>query len=48
MSFPTRATRFTYLRGLTRVTNWDRLKFATIILKKYALHKWHIYTDFVC
>ena len=34
------AMRFTYFRGLTRVTNWVRLKFAAMNLKKYALHKW--------
>ena len=34
------AMRFTYLRGLTRVTNWVSLKFAAIILKRYALHRW--------
>lgn len=34
------AMRFTYLRGLTRVTNWVRLKFAAMNLKKYALHRW--------
>ena len=33
------AMRFTYLRGLTRVTNWVRLKFAAMNLKKYALHR---------
>lgn len=32
--------RFTYIRGLTRVTNWVRLKFAAMNLKKYVLHKW--------
>lgn len=32
--------RFTYLRSLTRVTNWVRLKFAAMNLKKYAIHKW--------
>ena len=34
------AMRFAYLRGLTRVTNWVRLKFAAMNLKKYALHRW--------
>lgn len=34
------AMRFTYLRGLTRVTNWVRLKFAAMNLKKYAIHRW--------
>ena len=32
--------RFTYFRGLTRVTNWVRLKFAAMNLKKYVLHRW--------
>ena len=31
--------RFTYFRGLTRVTNWVRLKFAAMNLKKYVLHR---------
>lgn len=30
--------RFTFSRGLTRVTNWVRLKFAAMNLKKYVLH----------
>ena len=30
--------RFTFFRGLTRVTNWVRLKFAAMNLKKYVLH----------
>lgn len=29
--------QFTYLRGLTRVTDWVRLKSTTMNLKKYAL-----------
>jgi len=32
------AMRYTYYRGLTQVTNWVRLKFATMNLKKYAVH----------
>ena len=32
--------RFTYFRGLARVTNWVRLKFAAMNLKKYVLHRW--------
>lgn len=31
--------RYTYLRGLTQVTNWVRLKFAAMNLKKFAVHK---------
>ena len=27
-------------RGLSQVTNWVRLKFATMNLKKYAIHRW--------
>ena len=32
--------RLTYFRGLARVTNWVRLKFAAMNLKKYVLHRW--------
>ena len=32
--------RFSPYRGLTQVTNWVRLKFAAMNLKKYAIHKW--------
>ena len=32
--------RYTLYRGLTQVTNWVRLKFATMNLKKYALRIW--------
>ena len=32
--------RFIYIRGLARVANWVRLKFAAMNLKKYAIHKW--------
>ena len=32
--------RYTPYRGLSQVTNWVRLKFATMNLKKYALHRW--------
>jgi len=42
------AMQFTHLRGLIRNLGWVRLKFAAMNLKKYALHKWHIYADFVC
>lgn len=32
--------RYTNFRGLSQVTNWVRLKFAAINLKKYAIHRW--------
>ena len=31
--------RYAPYRGLTAVTNWVRLKFAAMNLKKYAIHK---------
>ena len=31
--------RYTLYRGLTQVTNWIRLKFAAMNLKKYAIHR---------
>ena len=34
------AMRYTLYRGLTGVTNWVRLKFAAMNLKKYAIHRW--------
>ncbi len=34
--------RYTLFRGLAQVTNWVRLKFAAMNLKKYAIHKWNI------
>lgn len=34
------AMRYTNFRGLTRVTNWVRLKFVAMNLKKYAVHRW--------
>ena len=34
------AMRYTPYRGLSQVTNWVRLKFAAMNLKKYALHRW--------
>lgn len=34
------AMRYTPYRGLSQVTNWVRLKFATMNLKKYAVHRW--------
>lgn len=33
------AMRYTPYRGLTAVTNWVKLKFATMNLKKMAIHK---------
>lgn len=41
--------RYTLYRGLTQVTNWVKLKFAAMNLKKLAMWKWrdgHSY-DFV-
>ena len=32
--------RYTQYRGLTQVTNWVKLKFAAMNLKKLALWKW--------
>lgn len=32
--------RYTHFRGLSQVTNWVRLKFAAMNLKKYAIHRW--------
>ena len=34
------AMRYTPYRGLAQVTNWVRLKFAAMNLKKYAIYKW--------
>ena len=34
------AMRYTPYRDLSQVTNWVRLKFAAMNLKKYALHRW--------
>ena len=34
------AMRYTQYRGLSQVTNWVRLKFTTMNLKKYAIHRW--------
>lgn len=33
--------RYTLYRGLTQVTNWVRLKFAAMNLKKYAIRIWY-------
>lgn len=40
--------RYTLFRGLAQVTNWVRLKFAAMNLKKYAIHSWrkHIFFSF--
>ena len=35
------AMRYTPYRGLTQVTNWVRLKFTAMNLKKYAIHRWN-------
>ena len=32
--------RYTLFKGLAQVTNWVRLKFAAMNLKKYAIHSW--------
>lgn len=34
--------RYTLFRGLTQVTNWVRLKFAAMNLKKFAIHRWNM------
>lgn len=34
------AMRYTNFRGLSQVTNWVRLKFAAMNLKKFAAHRW--------
>ena len=36
------AMRYTPYRGLEQVSNWVRLKFAAMNLKKYAIHKWNM------
>ena len=35
------AMRYTQYRGLTQVSNWVKLKFAAMNLKKYAIHRWN-------
>ena len=40
------AMRYTLLRGLPQVTNWVRLKFAAMNLKKLAIHKWNCFSQF--
>ncbi len=45
------AMRYTQYRGLTQVSNWVKLKFAAMNLKKYAIHKWEMdkrYHDPLC
>lgn len=39
------AMRYTPYRGLAKVANWVRLKFACINLKKLAVHKWKFATS---
>ena len=34
------AVDFNHIYDISQVTNWVRLKFATMNLKKYALHRW--------
>ncbi len=36
------AMRYTPYRGLSQVTNWVRLKFAAMNLKKFAIHRWNM------
>lgn len=40
LPMPQNAMRFKYLSNLTCITNWLRLKFATMNLKKYTMHRW--------
>ncbi len=35
------AMRYTQYRGLAQVSNWVKLKFAAMNLKKYAIHSWN-------
>ncbi len=42
------AMRYTHYRGLTQVTNWVKLKFATMNLKKMAGWKWKSFLSFLC
>jgi transposase len=47
------AMRYTPYRGLSQVTNWVRLKFAAMNLKKYAIHRWkrscpYDYFNYLC
>lgn len=42
------AMRYTQYRGLAQVTNWVKLKFAAMNLKKLAKWKWkELYTCFI-
>lgn len=42
------AMRYTYHRGLTAVTRWVRLKYATMNLKKMAVWSWNnSFFDFI-
>ena len=34
--------RYTQYRGLTQVSNWVKLKFAAMNLKKFAIHRWEM------
>lgn len=40
------AMRYTPYRGLEQVSNWVRLKFAAMNLKKFAIHKWNMTHEF--
>lgn len=45
--------RYTPYRGLTQVTNWVRLKFTAMNLKKFAVHRWNMsnptaFSDCIC
>lgn len=40
------AMRYTNHRGLSQVTNWVRLKFAAMNLKKYAIHRWKEFLNY--
>lgn len=45
------AMRYTQYRGLSQVTNWVRLKFTAMNLKKFAIHRWkriHSNSIYIC
>ncbi len=42
------AMRYTQYRGLAQVSNWVRLKFAAMNLKKYAIHRWNMTHRYCC
>jgi len=42
------AMRYTPYRGLSQVTNWVKLKFAAMNLKKLAMRRWKDRFIFVC